>query len=157
MDSVVVAAVSDLMDPGRQVARKLVRLISDDDIEQMGVRTYTLIIKGIEAIQAARASIAINPPPIQHCPECDEEQNCNRAWQNFWFSTIPRIVMAPDHPRSLQSIITLLGDVNIKNFRAKCKTLTLSDFEQTEIVKVETTMKHRAASAIWDLYKQDLK
>jgi hypothetical protein len=31
----VVAAVSELMDPGRQVGRKLVRLISDDDMEQI--------------------------------------------------------------------------------------------------------------------------
>jgi hypothetical protein len=154
----VLVAVSGLMD--RQVGRKLLRLISADDIEQMGVRTYTLIVKGVETIQAARTSVAINPPPTQHCPQCrfrEDEQHCNRAWRDFWLTTVPFIVLAPDNPKPLLTLIPFLKAANIRNFHDTCKTLTLSQFEMTEVLKIETTVKERVASAIWDLYRQDLK
>ncbi len=151
----ILPAVSSLMD--RQVARKQLRLISNDDIEQMGLQTYVLVVKGIETIQAARTSVAINPPPIHHCPQChfrNEEQNCIRAWRDFWLTTVPLTILVPDHPKPLQSLVAILRNANIQNFHDTCKTLTLSQFEQTEVLKVESTVKDRVASAIWDLYQQ---
>ncbi len=154
----VLPAVSGLMDG--QVARKLLRLISNDDVEQMGLRTYILVVKGIETIQAARTSVAIRPPQTHHCPQCrfrDDEQKCNRAWRDFWLTTVSLIVLAPDHPEPLQSLITFLKNADIANFHDTCKTLTLSHFEETEVLKIETTVKERVASAIWDLYQQGLR
>jgi hypothetical protein len=154
----VLVAVSGLMD--RQIGRKLLRLISADDIEQMGVRTFTLIVKGVETIQAARTSVAINPPPTHHCPQCrfrEDDEHCNRAWRDFWLTTVPFIVLAPDHPEPLLTLVPFLKTAKIGNFHDTCKTLTLSQFEQTEVLKIETTVKEHVASAIWDLYRQDLK
>ena len=151
----ILPAVSGFMD--RQIARKQLRLISSDDVEQMGLRTYMLIVKGIETIQAARTSVAIIPPCVHHCPECrvrDEESSCNRAWRDFWVVTIPLVILAPDNPRTLHSLVPFLTDAKIRNFRDTCKTLTISHFEQTDILSIETSVKDRIASAIWDLYQQ---
>jgi hypothetical protein len=152
----ILPAISAIMD--QQVARRQLRLISSDDVEQMGVKTYILIVKGVEAIQAARVSVAINPPSAHHCPDCQEEYNCSRTWQEFWVSTVPLVVLAPDIRKPpLQSLVTFLRKANIKNYRDACKSLTLSHFEQTEVLKVESTVKDRVASAIWDLYSQGLR
>jgi len=153
----ILPAVSCLVD--WQAARKLLRLISNDDIEQMGVRTYALIVRGVEAIQAARTSVAITPPSIDHCPQCQihhEDRTCTRAWHDFWFTTIPLIILAPDHPKPLHSLVDFLRKTDIRNVRNTCKMLTLSQFEQTDILKIETTVKDRVATAIWDLHQKGL-
>jgi hypothetical protein len=151
----ILPAVSGLVD--RQAGRKLLRLISNDDVEQMGVRTYTLIVRGVEAIQAARTSVAITPSAIDHCAQCQinhEDRACTRAWHDFWVATIPLIVLAPDHPKPLHSLVDFLKKTDIRNVRNACKILTLSQFERTDILKIETTVKDRVAAAIWDLHQK---
>src|SRR5258708_21405667 len=108
----------------RQVARKLICLISSNDIEQIGLQTYTLNVKEIKTMQAAQASVAIIPPPTHHCPQCHfrvEKETCNQTWRDFWLTTVPLIVLVPDHPKPLESLIPFSKKVNIKNFHDTCK------------------------------------
>jgi len=142
----------------RQVARKQLCLISNDDVEQMGLQTYILVVKGVETIQAARTSVAINPPPTHHDPQCSlqEEHYCTRAWQDFWITTILLILLAPDQSKPLQSLIDFLRKADIRNLRDSCKMLTLSHFKQTDVLKIETTVKERVSTAIWDLHQKGL-
>ena len=151
----ILSAVSGLVD--RQEGRKLLRLISNDDVKQMGTCSFILIVKGIEAIQAARTSVAINPPGTHHCPQCrlhQQEQICTRVWQDFWYTTIPHAILAPNQPLSLLSLVAFLQKAKINNLRDTCKSLTLFHFEKTDVLKVETSVKDRLASAIWELHQE---
>jgi hypothetical protein len=85
----ILPAISALID--RQESKKRLRLMTNDDIDQMGWRTYIVISKGIEAVQAARTSVAITPPKVYHSPQCrlrEKEHNCTQVWEDFWRSTI---------------------------------------------------------------------
>ena len=72
-------------------------------------------------------------------------------------AAVTLIILAPDCPKPLLSLITFLKDADIKNVHDTCKTSMLSHFEQTEVLNIETTVKDRVASEIWDLYQQHLK
>jgi len=151
----ILPAVSGLMD--RQVGRKQLHLISAEEIFEMGICTYSLIAKGMETIQATRMSVAINPPAARHCPQCrlhHEEEICAWAWKDFWLAVVPRVLLAADQPKPLQSLVAFLKEAKINNFWKTCKMLTLFNFEQMEVLKVEINVKDHVASSVWNFYEQ---
>jgi hypothetical protein len=153
----ILPAVSSLID--RQESRKRLRLITNGDIDQMGWRTYIIISKAVETVQAARTAVAITPPTVHHSPQCrlrQKEQDCNRAWAHFWHTTILRILLAAENPMSLACLPTFLQQENIKDFQDTCKTLTLFHFNSTEVLKVEVLVKEQVSSKIWELYQNGL-
>ena len=152
----ILPGVSSLID--RQISRKRLRLITNDDIDRMGFRTYVIISKGIEAVHAAQTSVAITPPTIYHSPQCrlHKEQDCTQAWQTFWDSCIPRALLAADNPMPLQSLSTFLEQKYIDNVHVACKILTIFHFKSTEVLKVETMVKEQVASKVWELYEAGL-
>lgn len=153
----ILPAVSSLID--RQVSRKQLRLFTNDDIDQMGIRTYIVISKGIEAVQSARTSVAITTPIVHHSPQCrlhQKDQDCTQAWVSFWLTTIPRTLLAADNPMPLQSLSSFLQQTSVKNVHDTCKTLTVFHFRSTEVVKVETMVKEQVSSKVWGYYEEGL-
>jgi hypothetical protein len=149
-------AVDDIFD--RQVGRKQLRLIRNDDIDQMGVRAFVLIAKGIETVQASRTSVALNVPTVYHSPQCrlsqQREQDCNHAWREFWRAIVPQILLAAQQPTPLQELAGFLRRTEIKHVDNACKVLTLFHFEKASVLTVELDARKHVASSIWDLYQQ---
>ncbi len=153
----ILPAVSRLID--RQESRKRLRLITNDDIDQIGWRTYVIISKAVETVQAARTAVAITPPTVYHSPPCrlhQKEQDCNRAWAHFWHTTVLRVLLAADNPMSLACIPTFLQQENIKDFQESCKALTLFHFKSTDVLKVEASVKEQVSTKVWELYQMGL-
>jgi len=150
----ILPAISTLID--QQNSRKQLRLIMNESIDQMGWRTYIIISKAIETIQAARSAVAITPPTVHHAPSCRKEQECNRVWIYFWLTTVLRRLFAADNPMSLASLPSFLQLESIRDFGEACKTLTLLHFNDTEVLKIESSVKEQASSRVWDLYQEGL-
>ena len=153
----ILPAVSSLID--RQESRKRLRLITNNDIEQMGWRTYIIISKGVETVQAARTAVASTPPTVHHSPQCrlhHQESDCTQAWENFWRSKVLQALLAADSLMPLVSLPPFLQRTSIKNFHDTCKTLTLFHFNSTEVLKVETSVKEQVSLKVWELYQGGL-
>ena len=147
----IMPAVSGLVD--RQFHWKLLRLISNDEIDQMGIRIYNTIVRGIENIYAARTKFAINCPPSYHDSEkCPDTASCDLAWRTFWFMKVAPSVLANNGPISLGSIIPTLEKEKIENFHEACQKLTLVYFASSDEHNIVTAVKNKVVSEIMKLF-----
>jgi hypothetical protein len=152
----VIRAVDDIFD--RQVGRKQLRIITTEDIEQMGMRTFVLIAKGIETVQASRISVVVNAPLPSHSPHCSliqqKERDCAHAWRDFWRTVVPQMLLAADQPTPLQDLATFLCRTEVKNVENTCKLQILMQFEKAGVLTIKLNVRKHVASSIWDLFQQ---
>jgi hypothetical protein len=152
----VFRAVNDIFD--RQAGRKQLRSITNEDIENMGVRTFVLIAKDIETVQASRISVVVNAPIAYHSPHCSlnqqRERDCAHAWRDYWRTIVPQMLLAADQPTPLQDLAAFLRHTEIRHVENACKLQILSQFEQAGVLTIEPTVRKHVASSIWDLYQQ---
>jgi len=156
IEKCVIQAVDEIFN--RQEGRKQLRLVTSKDIEQMGMRTYVLFVKGIEAVQASRLSVALNVPTSYHSPQCllstQREQECAHALREFWRAAVPQLLLAADQPTPLEELAGFLRRTEIKNVDKSCKLLTLFHLEKAGVLTIEPNVRKHVSTSIWNLYQE---
>ena len=149
-------AVGDIFD--RQEGGEQLGLLSNADIEQMGMHAFVLIANGIEMVKASRISVALDVPTAYHSPQCrlspQRERDCTYAWGNFWCGSVGQVLLAADQPTPLHDLAGFLRHTEAENVDNACKLLSLSNFEKIGVHLVELTARKEVASGIWELYQE---
>jgi hypothetical protein len=151
----VVRAVDEIFEG--QPGRIYLRGFTYDDMEQMGMRTFGLIAKGIETVLTSRVSVAVNAPLAYHSPHCslpNQQRDCAHAWRDFWRTIVPQMLLAANQPTPLQDLAAFLRHTAVPNVENACKLQILLQLEKAGVLTIEPIVKKHVASSIWDLYQQ---
>jgi hypothetical protein len=94
-------SVADWICPGfRELVVTPTSLLTDSDIEHIGIATFVLLVRTKDRIDTHRRACAVRAPPITHGDGCYDENECEREWQNAWWGEEgrPGVAIALIHP-----------------------------------------------------------
>lgn len=143
-------AVADIMK--RAAGSKHVRLITDEEINNMGTKAYSIIVKALEALQAEVILSAITPPTLPSHKDCISHRKCIESWKTTWMTKIARQLLHPTEPTSISGLVQLIKETYFTDVNFECKFEAIKLFQQRDLFKAERIMVKAAGDNIFAEY-----
>ncbi|KIO19773.1 hypothetical protein M407DRAFT_30563 [Tulasnella calospora MUT 4182] len=78
------------------------------DLTHLGIPTVHLLIGIFRKLDRHRNTLAIKPPPATHESDCQDPENCEMGWLNFWATKVSPLLLS-ETPASGSKITRALG------------------------------------------------
>ncbi|KAF4596843.1 hypothetical protein EYR40_007468 [Pleurotus pulmonarius] len=126
------------------------RQLTDHDIELMGARVISIIIKAKEVVDEQRKTLAAFPPPLSDAPSwgCETHASCHRVWRDTWWKVIAKAILHPKFPRPLTDCIGLIVETPYIGMSAQCKQEAILSITEQGNFSVEEEIRRRALDSI---------
>lgn len=105
------------------------RLVSDEEVDQMGLRVFHILTKGREWLHREKRLVAITPWPMAIKPsrECEDHSTCRVHWKKAWKDSVAAALLHPDHPIRLDNLPTFVEKTEIPGVSINCKAEVVRD------------------------------
>ena len=124
----VTPAVQDLL-------RAPLSSLSNDNLDHINIRLYSIIAKAKEAIEKHRKLIAACPPSLPKDDQdfqtawCVSHATCAKVWADTWWKVVVRSILHPLTPLDVNTIVDFLKSIEHKGMSPNCKEDMLRKLE----------------------------
>lgn len=128
--------------------------LTDHDLELMGARAISIVIKAKEVADEQRKTLAAFPPPLADTPfwGCQTHASCQRVWRDTWWKVIAKAILHPRAPRPLAECIGLIIDTPYSGMSPQCKQGAILSLTEQGNFSVEQEIEKRALDSILSYY-----
>ncbi|KAJ7103982.1 hypothetical protein B0H15DRAFT_766017 [Mycena belliarum] len=108
----------------RLSARWEIPNLTDEEMSQIGLKVYSLLVQGKERMEAEMRWVAQVPPEMvkDHSWQCSDNKACTSAFKDFWWNKIGRKLLHPSVPSDYNQIPELIKNAsNWNGLHPECK------------------------------------
>ena len=101
--------------------------LSNNDLDQINMRLYSIIAKAKEAMERQRKIITAVPPSLPKDSHdfqtawCTSHATCGKVWAETWWRVVARSILHPLDPLDLNKIIDFLKSTDHRGMSIDCK------------------------------------
>jgi hypothetical protein len=126
---------------------------TDEHLEQMGFRIYSILTKAKEALESERKLLAAVPPKISEKDNenqswCESHNQCVKIWDEVWFKVVARALLHPKTPLQFSGGIELLQRTPHTGMKPACKKAMIDWVQGQDGFKSQRIITQRAIDAI---------
>jgi len=101
--------------------------LTNDDLNHINLRVYSIIAKAKEASERQRKIIAAFPPGLpKDSPDfqiawCPSHVTCSKVWADTWWRVVARSILHPLDPLDLNKVVDFLKTIDHRGMSIGCK------------------------------------
>ncbi|KAJ7165970.1 hypothetical protein C8R46DRAFT_1275372 [Mycena filopes] len=133
------------------IFRSKLSALSDTDIQDLGLKVYSIIVRGMERLEIEIRRTANVAPKMTSAGEsdyaCSNHNVCATTWKRLWWDKIGRKLLHPDAPIQCDKILEEVRKVSHKDLNPVCRLDMVTEIE-TKIEFVDKRIVSGVAHAI---------
>jgi hypothetical protein len=134
----------------KMILRRKISDFTEQDIARVGLKVYTLLVKGRECIDIEIRRTANVEPEMETDPswKCTNHELCLKTWKRIWWNIIGRKMLHPDYPMTTAEILYEIQQLKVKGLTIQCRDDMARHIYREEITFFDARVVPAVADAI---------